>query len=97
MSEWTHGLAKASVMGLGLAALGYFGTSPPHTLKTVLGVAADVDAPTVLGNLSLLVPTLVVIKTVERVSIAMSIDNDGGTLALVLGLPERHAVSDHRM
>ena len=84
-----HGHAKASLVGLGLAALGIvfgdIGTSPLYTLKTVLDVAGKADAPTVLGILSLLVWTLVIVTTVKYVAVAMSIDNDGegGILALM--------------
>ncbi len=84
-----HGHAKASFLGLGLAALGIvfgdIGTSPLYTLKTVLDVAGNADAPTVLGILSLLIWTLVIVTTVKYVTVAMSIDNDGegGILALM--------------
>ena len=84
-----HGHAKASLVGLGLAALGIvfgdIGTSPLYTLKTVLDVAGKTDAPTVLGILSLLVWTLVIVTTAKYVVVAMSIDNDGegGILALM--------------
>ena len=82
-------------MGLGLAALGIvfgdIGTSPLYTLKTVLGIAGDADVSTVLGVLSLLVWTLVVITTVKYVAVAMSIDNDGegGILALMALVGDR--------
>ena len=84
-----HGHAKASSLGLGLAALGIvfgdIGTSPLYTLKTVLDVAGKADAPTVLGILSLLIWTLVIVTTLKYVTVAMSIDNDGegGILALM--------------
>ncbi|RYB05378.1 potassium transporter Kup [Lichenibacterium ramalinae] len=76
-------------MGLGLAALGIvfgdIGTSPLYTLKTVLDTVGRADAPTVLGILSLLVWTLVVVTTLKYVTVAMSIDNhgEGGILALM--------------
>ena len=88
-SDAIHGHSKASAVGLGLAALGIvfgdIGTSPLYTLKTVLDVAGKADAPTVLGILSLLVWTLIVIATVKYVTVAMSIGNDGegGILALM--------------
>ncbi len=88
-SDSIHGHSKASLTGLGLAALGIvfgdIGTSPLYTLKTVLDVAGNADAPTVLGILSLLIWTLVIITTVKYVAVAMSIDNDGegGILALM--------------
>ena len=88
-SDTVHGHAKSSVVGLGLAALGIvfgdIGTSPLYTLKTVLDVAGKADAPTVLGILSLVIWTLLIITTVKYVSVAMSLDNDneGGILALM--------------
>ena len=84
-----HGHARASLLGLGLAALGIvfgdIGTSPLYTLKTVLDVVGNADAPTVLGVLSLLIWTLVIVTTVKYVTVAMSIDNhgEGGILALM--------------
>src|SRR6204780_1496889 len=75
---------------LGLSALGIvfgdIGPSPLYTLKTVLNLTGDNPAPSaVLGVLSLILWTLVVITTVKYVIIAMSIDNDGegGILALM--------------
>jgi len=85
-----HGHAKASVVGLGLAALGVvfgdIGTSPLYTLKTVLDLAGGKPDPaTVLGILSLLLWTLMIVTTVKYVAVAMSLDNDGegGILALM--------------
>jgi KUP system potassium uptake protein len=78
------------VAALGLSALGIvfgdIGTSPLYTLKTVLNLTGPSPTPAViLGALSLIIWTLVVITTVKYVSIAMSIDNDGegGILALM--------------
>jgi len=75
---------------LGLSALGIvfgdIGTSPLYTFKTILGTAeAAPDAGTVLGALSLVFWTLVIIPTVKYVSFAMCVDNDGegGILALM--------------
>jgi len=85
-----HGHPKGSVVGLGLAALGVvfgdIGTSPLYTLKTVLDLAGGKPDPaTVLGILSLLLWTLMIITTVKYVTVAMSLDNDGegGILALM--------------
>jgi KUP system potassium uptake protein len=84
---------------LGFAALGVvfgdIGTSPLYTLKTVLNLAGDKPDPAlVLGSLSLLVWTLIVITTIKYVSVAMRIDNDGegGILALMalIGLKRQH-------
>jgi KUP system potassium uptake protein len=86
----THRRALGGGALLGLSALGIvfgdIGTSPLYTLKTVLNLTGDHPAPAaVLGVLSLILWTLVVITTVKYVIIAMSIDNDGegGILALM--------------
>src|SRR5260370_3345802 len=75
---------------LGLAALGIvfgdIGTSPLYTLKTVLSMTAGTPTPeVVLGVLSLIVWTLIIVTSVKYVVFAMSIDNDGegGILALM--------------
>src|SRR6202158_4656192 len=80
----------ASLPVLSLAALGVvfgdIGTSPLYTLKTVLNLAGDKpDAFTVLGSLSLVIWTLIIITSVKYVTFAMRIDNDGegGILALM--------------
>ncbi len=85
-----HGHSKASLTGLGLAALGVvfgdIGTSPLYTLKTVLDLAGGKPDPaTVLGILSLVLWTLMIITTVKYVVVAMSLDNDGegGILAVM--------------
>jgi len=75
---------------LGLSALGIvfgdIGTSPLYTLKTVLSVGGNPPtAESVLGILSLIIWTLVIVTTVKYVIVAMSIDHDGegGILALM--------------
>jgi KUP system potassium uptake protein len=75
---------------MGLAALGIvfgdIGTSPLYTLKTVLSMTNGTPTPdAVLGVLSLIVWTLIIITSVKYVVVAMSIDNDGegGILALM--------------
>src|SRR3984893_446402 len=80
----------ASLPLLSLAALGVvfgdIGTSPLYTLKTVLNLAGDKpDAFTVLGSLSLVIWTLIIVTPVKYVTFAMRIDNDGegGILALM--------------
>jgi KUP system potassium uptake protein len=90
---------KGSLAPLALAALGVvfgdIGTSPLYTLKTVLAVTGDdrSDA-TVLGILSLLIWTLIVVASIKYVSFAMRADNDGegGILALMtlLGVKRQH-------
>ena len=73
---------------MGLAALGIvfgdIGTSPLYTLKTILSMTVGTPE-VVLGVLSLIVWTLIIITSVKYVAIAMSIDNDGegGILALM--------------
>jgi KUP system potassium uptake protein len=83
-----HGQAGGALLGLSALGIvfGDIGTSPLYTLKTVLNLTGDHPAPSaVLGVLSLIVWTLVIITTVKYVIIAMSIDNDGegGILALM--------------
>src|SRR5450631_2033576 len=75
---------------LWLSALGIvfgdIGTSPLYTLKTVLNLTGANPAPeAVLGALSLILWTLIIITSVKYVVVAMSIDNDGegGILALM--------------
>ena len=81
---------KPGLAALGLAALGIvfgdIGTSPLYTLKTVLSLTTGPPTPAVvLGVLSLIVWTLMIITSVKYVIFAMSIDNDGegGILALM--------------
>jgi KUP system potassium uptake protein len=75
---------------LGLSALGIvfgdIGTSPLYTFKTVLNLTgANPEPAAVLGALSLILWTLIIIASVKYVVIAMSVDNDGegGILALM--------------
>src|SRR5580658_8468007 len=75
---------------LSLSALGVvfgdIGTSPLYTLKTVLALAGGKpDRAVILGTLSLVLWTLIIVTTIKYVSIAMRIDNDGegGILALM--------------
>ena len=88
-----------SVPALSFSALGVvfgdIGTSPLYTLKTVLGIMGGTPEPAaILGALSLVVWTLIVVTTVKYVIVAMSIDNDGegGILALLslLGVKRHH-------
>ena len=75
---------------MGVSALGIvfgdIGTSPLYTLKTVLALTGGAQTPDViLGVLSLILWTLVIVTSVKYVTFAMSIDNDGegGILALM--------------
>jgi KUP system potassium uptake protein len=86
----TPAIVRRSAIALGFSALGIvfgdIGTSPLYTLKTVLNLTGSSPSPEViLGVLSLVLWTLIVITTIKYVGIAMSIDNDGegGILALM--------------
>ena len=88
------GLASLSVAALGVV-FGDIGTSPLYTFKTVLNLTGEhPGASTVLGSLSLIIWTLILITSVKYVGFAMRIDNDGegGILALMslLGVKGRH-------
>src|SRR5690348_13304549 len=89
----------ASLPALGLGAIGVvfgdIGTSPLYTLKTVLGPSGDrPPADAVLGVLSLMIWTLIVVAWVKYVLVAMRVDNrgEGGILALIalLGTKREH-------
>ncbi len=78
-------LGALSIQALGVV-FGDIATSPLYTLKTVLDVTgAHPNATAVLGSLSLIIWTLIVITSIKYVNIAMRIDNDGegGILALM--------------
>jgi KUP system potassium uptake protein len=100
MSKTTVGeLPKSSLPALSLAALGIvfgdIGTSPLYTFKTVLDLTgAHPDAGAILGSLSLILWTLIIITSVKYVGFAMRVDNDGegGILALMslLGVKKQH-------
>jgi KUP system potassium uptake protein len=78
-------LATASLAALGVV-FGDIGTSPLYTLKTVIALAGDNPTPeVVLGVVSLISWTLILITTIKYVIVAMRIDNDGegGIVALM--------------
>jgi KUP system potassium uptake protein len=77
-------LATTSVAALGIV-FGDIGTSPLYTLKTVMDLMGRNEPHAVLGALSLIVWTLIVVTWVKYVGFAMRIDNDGegGILALM--------------
>lgn len=98
-AEPTTAAAHRGVLALGLSALGVvfgdIGTSPLYTLKTVLNLTGSRPSPeVVLGVVSLVFWTLIIVTTIKYVGIAMSIDNDGegGILALMslLGIKKQH-------
>ncbi len=82
--------SRQSLSALSLAALGVvygdIGTSPLYTLKVVLGATGKNPAPeAVLGSLSLIIWTLIIITTVKYIILALRVDNEGegGVLALM--------------
>src|SRR5467141_4993795 len=78
-------LPLAGVSALGIV-FGDIGASPLYTLKSVLGLNGESPDPQViLGSLSLIIWTLIVVTTIKYVSVAMRVDNDGegGILALM--------------
>jgi KUP system potassium uptake protein len=85
-----RGARMPGLSGLALTAVGVvfgdIGTSPLYTLKTVLDLAGgQPDHDMLLGLLSLLVWTLIIITCVKYVTFVMRVDNDGegGILALM--------------
>jgi KUP system potassium uptake protein len=84
-SAKTAGIVTTAVSALGVV-FGDIGTSPLYTFATVLDLAGGTPSPQlVLGALSLIVWTLIVIATIKYIVVAMSIDNhgEGGILALM--------------
>ncbi len=82
--------AQSNVALLGLSALGIvfgdIGTSPLYTLKTVLLLSGNNTSPAViLGLLSLLIWTIIIVVSIKYVTLAMRIHNngEGGILALM--------------
>jgi KUP system potassium uptake protein len=89
---------QGDVRVLALAALGVvfgdIGTSPLYTLKIVLaahGEQAVVDRAVVLGSLSLIFWTLIMVTTIKYIFVAMRVDNhgEGGIMALMTLLSGR--------
>ncbi|MFC5488125.1 potassium transporter Kup [Dokdonella soli] len=80
----TPTLLAAGVGALGVV-FGDIGTSPLYTLKTVLDMTGGNHPQTILGVVSLLVWTLIVVTGVKYAGFAMRISNDGegGILALM--------------
>lgn len=86
---------KSSLTLLAGGALGVvfgdIGTSPLYTFKTVLFLSGDAPSvPVILGLLSLIFWTLVIVTSLKYAMFAMRIDNrgEGGIMALMslLGL-----------
>jgi KUP system potassium uptake protein len=85
-SASSHGLPSLSLAALGVV-FGDIGTSPLYTLKTVLEATGGVhpEPAAILGALSLILWTLIVVTSLKYVSIALRLDNggEGGILALM--------------
>jgi len=89
-TEAIHSAPTHSMPALSLAALGVvfgdIGTSPLYTLKTVLDVTGTRPEPAaILGALSLILWTLIIVTSLKYVTIALRLDNggEGGILALM--------------
>jgi KUP system potassium uptake protein len=85
-----HSVLGSSLLVLGVSALGVvfgdIGTSPLYTLKTVLALTGgNLNSTMILGSLSLVIWTLIIVTTIKYVAVAMRIDNDGegGIIALM--------------
>lgn len=80
-----HPLSLALSVGALGVVFGDIGTSPLYTFKTVLDLTGGNNAPTILGVVSLLAWTLIIVASVKYAGFAMRIDNDGegGILALM--------------
>ncbi|RDS81554.1 potassium transporter Kup [Dyella monticola] len=84
-----NGLKKPALLAAGAGALGVvfgdIGTSPLYTFKTVLDITGGHTPQTIMGVISLLIWTLVIVTSVKYAGFAMRIDNDGegGILALM--------------
>src|SRR3974390_1350359 len=84
------------VPALSLAALGVvfgdIGTSPLYTFKTVLDVTggAHSEPAAILGALSLILWTLIIVTSLKYVTVALRIDNEGeGGILALMGLPRK--------
>jgi len=90
MSNPSSRFSLLSLSALGIV-FGDIGTSPLYAYKTVLILAGCApNTQTILGSVSLIVWTLMMITSIKYISLAMRMDNDGegGILALMflLGL-----------
>ncbi|HUL46221.1 MAG TPA: KUP/HAK/KT family potassium transporter [Steroidobacteraceae bacterium] len=80
-----HPLSLALSLGALGVVFGDIGTSPLYTFKTVLDLTGGDNAPIILGVVSLLAWTLIIVTSVKYAGFAMRIVNDGegGILALM--------------
>src|SRR6516225_11232628 len=89
---------RLKLSALSLAALGVvfgdIGTSPLYTLNTVLHVTggAHSEPAAILGALSLILWTLIIVTSLKYVTFALRVDNvgEGGILALMALLRRMH-------
>jgi KUP system potassium uptake protein len=95
MSDFNRSMPALSLTALGVV-FGDIGTSPLYTLKTVLDVAggAHSEPAAILGALSLILWTLIIVTSLKYVTIAMRVDNggEGGILALMALLRRMHGL-----
>jgi KUP system potassium uptake protein len=96
--EGVAAIPKGHTTGLALAALGVvfgdIGTSPLYTFKIVLAAHGEqgvADRAMVLGSLSLIFWTLLLVTSIKYIAIAMRVDNhgEGGIMALMTLLSGR--------
>lgn len=101
----THGSHSQKMSSLMLAALGVvygdIGTSPLYALKEAFAQGhhpLDVTAPNILGVLSLIVWSLLIIVSFKYVTIVLRADNqgEGGVVALMARVVSRAASSPRR-
>jgi len=87
----SHSLPALSLAALGVV-FGDIGTSPLYALKAVLDVTKENPPAEILGALSLIVWTLIIITSVKYITLAMRVDNggEGGILALMALLRRMH-------
>ncbi len=95
-----HGHASALAFSALGVVFGDIGTSPLYTLKVVLGAtgARVADRAIVLGSLSLIFWTLIIVTTIKYVGVAMRVDNhgEGGIMALMALLGGRKGLGSGR-
>ena len=95
-----HGHTRALALSALGVVFGDIGTSPLYTLKVVLGAtgAHAADRAMVLGSLSLIFWTLIIVTTIKYVGLAMRVDNhgEGGIMALMALLTGRKGLGSGR-
>jgi KUP system potassium uptake protein len=88
-----HSMPALSLTALGVV-FGDIGTSPLYTLKTVLDVTGGAypEPAAILGALSLILWTLIIVTSLKYVAIALRFDNggEGGIFALMALLRRTH-------